>query len=186
AATGLPAEPTLEVPTILALPRDSLAGTLEASGMLTGNVTRFDADGTASFRDLVALGNTVGTGSARYTWTNALGTDSEMALDATLADARLAGFHLDSIGARIGYAGGVEGGVGTVVLAVTQDADRDYRAQADFLFSAHRSEVNYSDLTLRFDTVFWRSTRPGTVGWADDGIDITGVELRSDQGGLIA
>src|SRR5690606_20377260 len=128
-------------------------------------------------------GNTVGTGAARYAWANAPGADSDMTLDANLSDARLAGFRLDSIGARVGYRGGADGGSGTVDLAVTQDADRDYRAAADFLFSADRSEVNYSDLTLRFDTVFWRAARPGAVGWAGDGIDITGVELRSDQGG---
>lgn len=186
AATGLPAEPTLQTDPVRGLPRDSLAGSLAASGTLTGNLSRFDVEGTAVFRDLIALGNAVGSGAARYSWLNAPSPDSKLTLDANLENALLAGFHLDSIGARVRYSGGLESGTGSVELAVAQDPDRDYRAQAGFILSAERSQISYSDLTLRFDTVFWRSVRPAMVSWAGGGIEVEGVELRNDQGGLIA
>ena len=50
AATGLPAEPRLQVDTARAIPRDSLSGSLDASGTLAGNVKRFDLRGTAAMR----------------------------------------------------------------------------------------------------------------------------------------
>src|SRR5690606_2385423 len=43
----------------------------------------------------------------------------------------------------------------------------------------------YSDLVLRFDEVYWRSTRPGMVSWAEGGIEVQDIELLSNEGGRI-
>ncbi len=185
AATGRPAEPTLQVEPVPSLPRDSLSGSLAASGTLGGNVERFDLRGDAAVRDLVALGNAVGRGEVTYRWLNAPTPASELEVGAALREARLAGFVLDSIGAEVRYAGDTSGGTGAVDLGVVQDEDRDYRARAEFLLTADRNEVSYSDLSLRFDSVYWRSARPGTVSWAGSGIEVEGVELSSSDGGRI-
>lgn len=185
AATGRPAAPTLPVDPFPPLPRDSLAGSLEASGTLSGSVARFDVEGRARVDDLVVLGNTVGSGDVSYRWLNAPTPASDLEVDAELGDARLAGFVLDSIGARVRYAGDGAGGAGSVDLLVVQDGERDYRAEAEFRLSPEGNEVRYSDLALRFDDVHWRSTRPGTVSWAEGGIEVEDVELLSDAGGRI-
>jgi translocation and assembly module TamB len=186
AATGLPAEPRLVVDTAAAaIPRDSLAGSLDASGTLAGNVERFDLRGSAAMRDLVAFGSSVGSGRVAYTWLDAPTTRSDLSLDAQLDRVRAGGFDLDSVGARVRYAGSTAAGNGTLDLLVRQDPRRDYRATAAFAVSPERREVRYSDLALRFDTTTWRAIRPGGVSWAGSGVEVRDVELRSTEGGRI-
>ncbi len=186
AATGRPAEPTLRVDTAsLAIPRDSLAGSLEAAGTLSGNVTRFDVRGRAAMRDLVAFGTTVGSGRVSYAWLNAPTSRSDLTLDAELDRVRAGGFDLDSVGARVRYAGSLAEGSGTADVLVRQDERRDYRATTAFTVSPQRKEVRYSALALRFDTTTWRAPRPGAVSWAGSGVEVRDVELRSGQGGRI-
>jgi translocation and assembly module TamB len=185
AATGLPAAPRLQVDTAQAIARDSLSGSLDASGTLAGNVERFDLRGTAAMRELVAFGSSVGSGRVAYTWLNAPTPRSDLSLDAQLDRVRAGGFDLDSVGARVRYAGSRAAGNGTVDLLVRQDPRRDYRATAAFVLSPERSEVRYSDLALRFDTTTWRAVRPGAVSWAGSGVEVRDVELRSGDGGRI-
>ncbi|HEX8271910.1 MAG TPA: translocation/assembly module TamB domain-containing protein [Longimicrobiaceae bacterium] len=186
AATGLPAEPRLVVDTAAAaIPRDSLAGSLDASGTLAGSVERFDLRGSAAMRDLVAFGSSVGSGRVAYTWLDAPTTRSDLSLDAQLDRVRAGGFDLDSVGARVRYAGSTAAGNGTLDLLVRQDPRRDYRATAAFAVSPERKEVRYSDLALRFDTTTWRAIRPGGVSWAGSGVEVRDVELRSTEGGRI-
>jgi translocation and assembly module TamB len=184
AATGLPAEPRLVVDTAgAAIRRDSLAGSLDAAGTLAGNVERFDLRGRAAMRDLVAFGSSVGNGQVAYTWLNAPTTRSDLSLDAQLDRVQAGGFDLDSVGARVRYAGSTAAGSGTLDLLVRQDPQRDYRATTAFAVSPERKEVRYSDLALRFDTTTWRAIRPGAVSWAGSGVEVRDVELRTTEGG---
>ncbi|HEX2092104.1 MAG TPA: translocation/assembly module TamB domain-containing protein, partial [Longimicrobiaceae bacterium] len=185
AATGRPAEPALQVDTAHAVPRDSLAGSLDASGTLAGNVTRFDLRGTAAMRDLVAFGNTVGNGRVAYTWLNAPTPRSDLSLDAQLDRVQAGGFDLDSVAARVRYAGSRATGNGTLDLLVRQDSRRDYRALATFAVSPERKQLRYSQLALRFDTTTWRALRPGGVSWAGSGVEVQDVELGSEEGGRV-
>ena len=186
AATGRPLPPRLEVQGIDGLPRDSLSGALEAAGTLSGNLDRFDIEGTAGVERLVAMGNRVERGEATYLWSDAPTEASVLAVDLQLGEPAVAGFRLDSVDVTARYAGGMSRGTGSVALLAVQDEDRDYRAEAEFVLDPERSEVSYSDLTLRFDTVQWQSTRPGTVSWAGSGVEVEGIDLRSDGGGRIS
>jgi translocation and assembly module TamB len=185
AATGLPPEPQLQVDTTAALPMDSLAGSLEASGILSGNVERFDVQGSATMRDLVAMGSQVGSGQLSYRWLGAPTPQSELAVDAALRTVAVRGFAADSVGARVRYAGPGGAGRGTLDVHVVQDPRRDYRARADFTLSPERSEIRYSELSLRFDTTTWTATHPAAVSWAGGGVELDGVELASNGGGRI-
>lgn len=185
AATGLPPEPKLQVDTTGALPADSLSGSLEAAGTLAGNVKRFDVQGSATMRDLVAMGSQVGSGQLSYRWLNAPTPQSELSLDAALRSVVARGFAADSVGAHVRYAGLTGTGHGTLDVAVVQDPQRDYRARAEFSLSPERKELRYSDLALRFDTTTWTATHPAAVSWAGGGVEVDSVELASNGGGRI-
>ncbi|MBW3627931.1 MAG: translocation/assembly module TamB domain-containing protein, partial [Gemmatimonadetes bacterium] len=185
AATGRPAEPALRVDSVRPLPADSLAGSLNAEGVLPGNIKRFDARGTATMRDLIAAGNTVGSGLVTYQWLNAPTAASDLTLDAQLDSVKIRGFAMDSLGAKVRYAGGRAAGGGTLDLAVRQDPGRDYRAVAEFSVAPERREVRYSELALRFDTTFWRAPRPGAVRLANGGVELDDIELQATDGGRV-
>ncbi|HET8656852.1 MAG TPA: translocation/assembly module TamB domain-containing protein [Longimicrobiaceae bacterium] len=185
AATGSPPEPKLQVDTTGALPADSLSGSLDAMGTLSGNVERFDVQGTATMRDLVAIGSRVGSGRVSYRWLDAPTPQSELSADAALRSVVVRGFAADSVGARVRYAGLTGAGDGTLDVAVVQDPRREYRARADFSLAPERKEVRYSDLSLRFDTTTWTATHPASVSWAGGGVELDDVELTSNHGGRI-
>ena len=185
AATGQPAEPRLQMDTIPPLRRDSLAGSIQAEGVVAGNLERFDLRGTAALENLIAAGNAVQNGRLEYAWEGAGTERSQFALDAAFDSLYAAGFAFDSVTTEIGYTGATDDGTGTARVAIFQDPNRDYRFRTDYRLELDRQELRLDDVALRFDTTFWASAQPGTLSWGEGGIEVETLELRSPDGGRI-
>jgi translocation and assembly module TamB len=166
------------------IPRDTVSGSVEAEGVLRGNVEVFDLVGTAEVEDLVLDGNYVGWGEAEYAWIQRGVPTPTLELDAVAERLLVEGFALDSALAYIRHRGDRQG-AGRAVLAAWQNDDTDYRADAEYTLALDRGEVRLHDLALRFDTINWRTTQPGVVRWSGDGVEVESLELASDAGGRV-
>lgn len=184
-ATGRPAEPQLSVDSLRPIPRDTIAGMLRAQGRLTGNVESFDAEGTATLRDVLFRGNAVESGDIAFDITNALSAQPEITLDAELTGVYAGGFAFDSAHVAVGSRGGLRRGTGTADIAVFQDPGRDYRLSSEFVLALDRSELRLDDLALRFDSTVWQSTQPGAISWASAGVELRGIDVRNGEGGRV-
>jgi autotransporter translocation and assembly factor TamB len=183
AATGQPAEPTLAFDTVAPIRRDSVSGSLRAEGVLTGNIKRFDARGTAKADHAVVAGNSVASAEASYTVTGVRTPNATLHVEATGDSVHVAGFAFDSASAKIDYTGVRNRGNGRAELAVFQEPNRDYRLDTDFRVELDRKELVLRSLAVQLDSITWRSTQPGTIRWAGDGFTVDALELRSNEGG---
>ncbi|MBW3534712.1 MAG: translocation/assembly module TamB [Gemmatimonadetes bacterium] len=183
-ATGRPPGPPPALDTVPPLPRDSVAGGLRAEGVLAGNIHRFDTRGQAVLRDLVLGGAVVGSGDVAYDVTDVGDPAMEGTVEADLVDVKVEGFAFDEVSARIDHRGFGEG-EGRAEIEVVQEPEREYRLDAEYRLALDESEVRLHEMALRFDTTLWRSTGPGAVRWAGDGVEIETLELANDQGGRI-
>lgn len=186
-ATGRvpPAEPLpVDTLALFGIPRDTLAGRLDAEGVLRGNVETFDLLGRLEVEELVARGHYVESGRAEYAWLRRGHPDPMIEVDAAGEGLVIEGFALDSALLSVRHRG-ERHGTGRAVLAAWQDDDTDYRADVEFTVALDRSELLLHDLALRFDTIDWRSTGPGRISWGGDGVEIDDIELASGDGGLV-
>ena len=177
------AAPTLD--TLPTLRRDSISGSIDAEGTLVGNLTEFDARGTATLDRFVWNGTALGTGKIEYAVLDAPTSRLSVELDAELADVRAAGFAFDSTSAVVLHQGARREGSGHMELAVFQDQSRDYRLTTDYTLALDRQEVLLNEMVMRFDSTVWSSTRPGAVRWAGSGVELDDIDLTSDRGGHI-
>ncbi len=186
-ATGRerPPEP-VEVDTLAleGVPRDSLAGRLEAEGVLRGNVASFDLEGSARAEELVLSGQNVGAGRAEFSWLQRGRDEPTIEFDGEAERLVIEGFALDSARAEVRHAGDRHGS-GRATLVAYQDGDTDYRADLEFTLGLDRNELVFHDMDLRFDTLTWSATRPAVVSWNGAGIEVESIELTSDAGGRI-
>jgi translocation and assembly module TamB len=164
---------------------DSLAGRLQARGVLAGNLENFDLQGTADLDHVYARGNSVGRGTIEYAWLGATAANFSLNVTAALDSIRAGSVALDSARARVDYAGSRDAGSGTARVALFQNPAHDYRLAADYQLALDRKDVLFNDLVLRFDTTSWSSYRPGRVSWGGEGVEVDSVELRSNTGGRL-
>ena len=181
AALGKAPVKLAQVDSPTAVNRSTLAGSLTADGVATGNIRDFGVKGTATGTNIVARGNTVARASATYDWTNALTPRSHVAVDLHAGNVFASGFDLDSVHARVGYAKPR----GTAELTVVQNARNVYALNADYLLDKMRNELQLNRMQLRFDSTLWSSTRPSLVHWGSAGIDIDNLEIRNQGNGRI-
>ena len=168
AALGRPPVAMAAVDTPAAIPRNLLAGSLQADGVATGNIHDFGLRGTASGENIIARGNSVRQFTAEYEWTNALTPQSRVEVDATARQISAGGFDLDSTIAKISYSKPN----GSAELTVVQNATDLDGINADFVLNNVRNELRFNRMNLRFDSTVWASTRPATVHWGQAGWDI--------------
>ncbi len=180
AATGR-GMPAMTVDTPRVIPRGLLAGSLRAEGVATGNIKNFGLRGTATGTNIVARGQSVGRLVADYDWTGGRTPASRLTVDAQLADARLAGFDLDSVDARISY----QKPGGTAEISIHQDDDTQYGLAAQYRLHADHRELHLDNMRLQFDTTLWTSTRPSDIEWGARGITVRTLELTNPSGGRI-
>ncbi len=188
AATGRAPNAKLEYDTIPPLSRDSIAGTLHATGTLKGNVRRFDVAGQARMHDLVIAGNVVGNGQATFTWLGAPSPGGTIGVEAAGDSVRVAGFTLDSVTVRVrqtGLPGHGQPANGTAVVAVRQDTQRNYSVDAEYRIELDSRRVKLNDVMMRFDSLTWHTTRPGAVVWGGSGFELETIEMTNGQGGRI-
>ena len=185
AATGYPAPPALVPDTVLAIRRDTVRGSLRAEGVLTGNITRFGARGSADARSLAVRGHYVGVGAATYELTDFGTPSATLQLNAFGDTVRLAGFAFDSARVDVNYTGERQQGAGAADLAFYQDPDRDYRVRSNFNLSLEEKRIALQTLTMRFDTTRWTATRPALIGWGRPGVTVDDLEMTSNTGGSL-
>jgi translocation and assembly module TamB len=185
-ATGVaPPEPsaadTLPPPT---LPRDSLAGSIRASGELRGNLARFDAQGVAEVQNLVYQGSAVASGSAEYDVTDVRTPTPNATVSASARSVLFRGLAYDSLNVEGSYAGGRVGS-GRADVTAWQDADTELRGTTAFTFAEADRELRLEELRLRVDTVTWTNAGVGVIRWADRNTEIHGLELVGSTGGRV-
>ena len=180
AATGrtLPKFP-VDTPAVVRM--NELAGSVRADGVATGNIRNFDLKGTASGRDIVARGNTVGAFSADYSWINARTAQSAVTVNARALAVRALGFDLDSVSGKVSY----RKPNGTADIVINQDNNRTYAASAQYTLDKIRNSLTLNNLKLKFDTTIWTSTRVAALHWGKAGFDVENLELRNGATGRI-
>ena len=179
AATGRPM-PRLAVDLPPTLARSSLSGQVYAAGVLRGNIRNFDVRGRLTASDVIVRGNAVESLRAEYAWTDARTSRSTIAVGVEGSDISLRGFAFDTLQGRLSY----RRPTGEIQVALRQGDDRDYSLRGSFVAGTRR-EVRVNDLALRMDTTIWTLARPAVVHWHAAGIEVHGVELRSNTGGLV-
>ncbi|HEX5580543.1 MAG TPA: translocation/assembly module TamB domain-containing protein, partial [Gemmatimonadaceae bacterium] len=177
-ATGAPAPRLEEVKAPAGIPADSVAGSLYAAGVLSGNLERAEARGRAAVQGLVARGNLVRRGRVEYAWVDGLTPQQSFAVGAKLDSVQAAGFALDSVDARLAY----KGEEGTADVTVVQEDSIDYRARANFRLALDESEITFQQLAMRFYTTTWEAQYPGAVRWGKRGIFVDSLDLRAGEG----
>lgn len=164
-----------------AIRRDSLAGSVRAQGVLSGNVEQLNTNGTLELRNVVAKGSSVRRGTVQYTGVNLRAPSAQFTANASLDSLVVAGFELDSARGAVRYT--KPGGFADIT--VHQAGGEVYKARGDFVFHPDHSEIHLADLSLQLDTTRWVSQRPSTINWGKGGIEVRTLELRSQYGGRL-
>ncbi len=174
AISGMPAA-RVQVDTPRAIPRDVLAGSLRAAGTITGSVSRFSLQGTASGTGLVVRGNAARHVNATYNLQDVRTAQTKMSVTLSGDTISAFGFAFDSLASDVSYLRPN----GTVAVRIRQNDARDYAVEGDFTVHPTHNEVHLRDIALRFDTTTWRTTHPAAIRWGSSGIEVVKLELRS-------
>ena len=160
------------------IPRDSIFGSIAASGEAKGSVKRFELTGTATTPGIIWGGSLVGAGTVNARWTDAATPNNKVVGDGALDSLRIAGFAFDSTHFKGSYARGE----GDVQVSVFPGDTAEYRLDATYALRAREGEVRLREIRLRFDSTAWASTRQSVVRWHGRGITIDSLEMRSRDG----
>ncbi len=178
--TGKPL-PKFPVDTPRAIPRRELTGSLASAGTVTGNIHRFDMAGSASGRNLVAFGSSVGAFTANYAWQTALTPQSRVNAQVSAVNVLAAGFALDTVAFTTSYTRPN----GTIDLSIHQDSNVAYNAKAQFTLDNDNDELRLDQLRLRFDSTLYASAGPSTIHFDSAGLAIDSFDIRSTTGGRV-
>ena len=181
AVTGQPA-PRLVVDTPTTIRRDVIAGRVRLAGNIKGGLQRFDVRARLAGEDMSVAGNTAHAARADIAWTNARTPQSTIAVGVQLDAATAGGFALDSIDARASY---TPRRTGLVSVALFQDHIHRYAIAGDYALHVDHNEVHLADVALQFDTSLWHGTKPATIRWGAQGIEVKALELRDRGNGRI-
>jgi translocation and assembly module TamB len=161
-----------------AIPRDSIAGSLLATGEARGSIAHLDVSGTVTTPGLVWGGSLVGAGRVDVRVSGAGKPAAAFEVGGAVDSLRVAGFALDSTR----FTGTYRGGEGEVEVAIFPGDTAEYRLGATYALRTNEGEVRLRDIRLRFDSTAWTSVRPSTVSWRGQGIAIDSLELRNHEG----
>jgi hypothetical protein len=181
-ALGLPAGVSIIIDTIPAIRRDSLAGSLVASGLLTGNVKELGIDATVRGSGLVVRGNSARRLSGRASSPNVRDRSQPLAFSLDADTVQVSGFGFEEL-----YAAG-HSSDGRVVsnLRIRQDSLVSYAALGSYASPANGvHEVRLDSLRMQFDMLVWRLAHPGGARVANGAIHVDSIELRSSAGGRL-
>ncbi len=166
-------------PAFTFISRDSLSGSVQASGTIRGNVESFDADGYAVADDVVFRGHYLESGEIDYALSD-VGSDTvDVSVDGSFGSMLVEGYAFDSAAVKATYHGG-RFGSGAAEIAIDQDEATDLRMDVEFALALERNELRLLDMALQFDTVAWNATEPATIYWGGDGVEVEDLDLRSE------
>jgi hypothetical protein len=181
-ALGLPSGVELEVDTLVGVPRDSLAGSLSASGTLRGNVKHLGVDADVAGRGLVARGSSVARLDAHLTSADVRRHDVPLAFRVSADSVQTAGRWFDAIRAS----GERRGDRIAADVRVKQDSLTSYAALGMYDRPASGVHVVQLDsLSARFDTITWRLAHRGGIELDHGAVRIDSIDLRSSAGGRL-
>ena len=178
--SGRPA-PRLAIVVPKPVPADTISGSLDAAGTLSGNLYDFDLRGRAAGEKVVARGNFVRRFKTEYAWVNARTPQATLAVGLDADSLTVMGFAFDALNARVTY----KSPGGHIELVVNQGDNREYGAKGDYAFYPDRKEIRLADMTFRFDTAYWSMSHPGAIQWGGPGIRVTNFELRNRTNGRV-
>ena len=181
-ALGLSTGVSLATDPLPPIRRDSLAGSLVASGALTGNVKELGIDATVRGSGLVVRGNAARRLDGQVASTNVRdrGTPLTYRLDADSVQASGFGFeHVHAAGRwqdkRI-YSG----------VRIRQDSLVSYAALGSYGTSGDGlHDVRLDTLRMQFDTLVWRLAHPGAVRFGGGNVVVDSIDLRSSAAGRL-
>ncbi|MEO7456065.1 MAG: hypothetical protein ABIY52_07365, partial [Gemmatimonadaceae bacterium] len=181
-ALGLPVGVSLVVDTLPGIRRDSLAGSLAASGLLRGNVKELGVDATVRGSGLVVRGNSARALLATMSSVNVRDRKTALAFDVAADTVRASTYGFERIDAR----GTWQDDVVAASLKARQDSLVSYAALGSY---GHPGKdvhvVRLDSLNARFDTLVWRLAHPGGVRLASGSIAVDSIDLRSSSGGRL-
>lgn len=181
AATGRPGPGPIRVAAAPKMRADSLAGSVRARGVLTGNLQRLGTRGSVEAKGLLVRGY-----AARHAVVDYEVKDLRSAAPVIDAKARLEnviarGFELDSVRAAVHFAGQD----GTASITLDQAGGETYALDGAFVLHKDHNEVHLAAIRLQFDSTRWVSARPSTIRWGRTGVEVKALELRNGWGGRL-
>jgi hypothetical protein len=181
-ALGLPVGVSIAYDTLPPVRRDSLAGRLEASGVLRGNTKSMGIEASARGSNLVARGSSVRQLSVETVGSDLTHSSRKLSL-------RFSADTLESSGRlfeRVEGTGGVEGRSVSADVRVRQDSLVRYAALGRYdRPDSGVQVVRLDSLRATFDTLVWRLERPGGVRLDRGTIAVDSLMLRSSTGGRL-
>jgi translocation and assembly module TamB len=179
-ALGLPEGVVLALDTLPALHRDSLAGALNASGTVTGNVKQLGVDATVIGTGLVARGSAVRSLHATVAGTDIRGHETPLRFTLRADSVHASGRAFEHVEAE----GTWQAQRLVAGVRVRQDSLVSYAVQGAYAHPASGVRVVQLDsLRATFDTLVWRLVHPASVRLDHGGVAVKSLELRSSSGG---
>ena len=181
-ALGLPTGVSLAIDTLPPIRRDSLAGSLVASGALTGNVKELGIDATVRGSGLVVRGNAARRLDGQVASANVRerATPVTFRLDADSVQASGLGFEQVHAAGRWQdkriYSG----------IRIRQDSLVSYAALGSYGRPGDgEHDVRLDTLRMQFDTLVWRLAHPGAVHFGGGSVALDSIDLRSSAAGRL-
>jgi hypothetical protein len=180
-ALGLPPGVALIVDTLQTVRRDSLAGSVIASALLSGNIKELGVDATIRGSGLVARGNSIrrlnGTISSRNILDRVQPLTFAAAADTIEAD----GMSFQAMRAN----GTWQQNRLAADVRVLQDSLVSYAMFGSYAHVASEHDVRLDSLNARFDSLVWRLATPARARFANGDVTIDSLDLRSSRGGRL-
>ena len=181
-ALGLPPGVALVMDTLPAIRRDSLAGSLHASGQLTGNVKELGIDATVRGAGLVARGYSARQLNGVAVSKNVRDRAQALTFRVDADTVQASGLAFEQVHA----AGNWQNKRITSDLRIRQDSLVSYAALGSYASpdkGVH--DVRLDSLRMQFDTLVWRLAHPGAARFAHGSIDLDSIDLRSSARGRL-
>ncbi len=181
-ALGLPPGVALVLDTLPSLRRDSLAGSLFASGTLLGNVKELGIDATVRGSGLVVRGSSARRLGGELHSANLRDAGSPLTFRLGADTVQYAGLGFQRVDAQGNRAHG------RIVsdLRIRQDSLVSYAALGSYASpSKGVHDIGLDSLRLTIDTLVWRLAHPGGIRLADGDIRVDSLDLRSSTDGRL-
>ena len=181
-ALGLPTGVSLATDSLPPIRRDSLAGSLVASGVLNGNVKEMGIDATVRGSGLVVRGNAARRLDGQVASANVRDRAIPLTfrLDADTVQANGLGFE------QVHAAGRWQDRRIYSDLRIRQDSLVSYAALGSYGKAADGThDVRLDSLQMQFDTLVWRLAHPGAVRFGGGNVAVDSIDLRSSAAGRL-
>ncbi len=181
-ALGLPEGVALQVDSLPRLRRDSLAGSLAASGVLSGNVNELGIEAAVRGSDLVVRGNSVQRLSGNISSPNIRDAAKPLSFRLDADAVETSGLAFENVHAD----GTRQNGRIAVALKVRQDSLVSYAALGSYAQPAKGThDVHLDSLRMTFDTLVWRLAHPATARYSNGDVAVDSIDVRSSAGGRL-